>query len=144
MTNLPSPVECRWDHLQLCSADAEATAAWFARCLNAGIVRRPGRVDLRIGGVDLFITPLAPSQIHSQTASSAESRDAQARREGIDHFGVTVDDLDAAFAHLTRCEAQIVEPVRQIRPGVRACFVRAPGDVLIEVLERRPAEMTFR
>ncbi|MBN3811022.1 VOC family protein [Paraburkholderia sp. Ac-20347] len=136
MSNLSSPIECRWDHLQLCSADAEATAAWFARCLNAEIVRRPGRVDLRIGGIDLFITPLAPAQI--------QSSEPRTRREGIDHFGVTVDDIDAAFAHLTRCEAQIVEPVRQIRPGVRACFVRAPGEVLVEVLERRPAEMTFR
>ncbi|WP_322044578.1 VOC family protein [Paraburkholderia sp. J67] len=129
-------IEFRWDHLQLCSADAEATAAWFARCLNAEIVRRPGRVDLRIGAINLFITPLA----HSNTVSPADA----SRREGIDHFGVTVDDLDAAFAHLTHCEAQIVEPIRQIRPGVRACFVRAPGDVLVEVLERRPAEMTFQ
>lgn len=127
-------IEFKWDHLQLCSTDAENTAAWFARCLNAEIVRRPGRVDLRIGNINLFITPLA----------QAASHDTPMKREGIDHFGVTVDDLDAAFAHLTHCEAQIVEPIRQIRPGVRACFVRAPGEVLIEVLERRPAEMTFQ
>jgi hypothetical protein len=38
---------------------------------------------------------------------------------------VTVDDIDAAFAHLTCCEAQIVEPVRQIRPGVRLLRARA-------------------
>jgi glyoxylase I family protein len=128
-------IEFKWDHLQLCSADAEATAAWFARCLNAEIVRRPGRVDLRIGGINLFITSLASAQ----TVRPLEGE----RSEGIDHFGVVVDDLDAAFEHLVRCEAEIVEPVRQIRPGVRACFVRSPGDILVEILERRPAEMTF-
>jgi glyoxylase I family protein len=42
-----------------------------------------------------------------------------------------------------RCDAAIVEPVKQVRAGVRACFVRAPGDILVEILERRPAEMTF-
>ncbi|WP_321948872.1 VOC family protein [Paraburkholderia sp. J10-1] len=129
-------IEFKWDHLQLCSANAEATAAWFERCLNAEIVRRPGRVDLRIGEIDLFITQL--------TGERAAQRTREARSQGIDHFGVLVDDLDAAFAHLTRHEAEIVEPVKPIRPGVRACFVRAPGEILIEVLERRPAEMTFR
>ncbi|WP_322052260.1 VOC family protein [Paraburkholderia bannensis] len=136
MSDEKQPIEFRWDHLQLCSADAQSTAAWFARCLNAEIVRRPGRVDLRIGGINLFITALSPSLSGDKAAAT--------RREGIDHFGVTVDDLDAAFAHLVHCEAEIVEPIRQIRPGVRACFVRAPGDVLVEVLERRPAEMTFQ
>lgn len=127
-------IEFKWDHLQLCSANAEATAAWFARCLNAEIVRRPGRVDLRIGGIDLFITSLASTQT---------GRPHRERKEGIDHFGVVVDDLDAAFEHLLRCDAEIVEPVKQVRPGVRACFVRSPGDILVEILERRPAEMTF-
>jgi catechol 2,3-dioxygenase-like lactoylglutathione lyase family enzyme len=127
-------IEFKWDHLQLCSADAEATAAWFARCLNAEIVRRPGRVDLRIGAINLFITPLPDAQT---------VRADGARKQGIDHFGVLVDDLDAAFAHLQRCDAEIVEAVKQVRPGVRACFVRSPGDILVEILERRPAEMTF-
>ena len=128
-------IEFRWDHLQLCSRDAEATAAWFARCLNAEIVRRPGRVDLRIGHINLFITPLAQAQTHALPQGT--------KTQGIDHFGVTVDDLDAAFAHLSSCEADIVEPIFQVRAGVRACFVKAPGDILVEVLERKPAEMTF-
>ncbi|MFM0550489.1 VOC family protein [Paraburkholderia sediminicola] len=127
-------IEFKWDHLQLCSADAEATAAWFARCLNAEIVRRPGRVDLRIGSINLFITSLASAQI---------ARPDGERKQGIDHFGVVVHDLDAAFEHLVRCDAEIVEPIKQVRPGVRACFVRSAGDILVEILERRPAEMTF-
>jgi catechol 2,3-dioxygenase-like lactoylglutathione lyase family enzyme len=127
-------IEFKWDHLQLCSADAEATAAWFARCLNAEIVRRPGRVDLRIGSINLFITSLAGAHIAHPHGE---------RKQGIDHFGVVVDDLDAAFEHLLRCDAEIVEPIKQVRPGVRACFVRSPGDILVEILERRPAEMTF-
>ncbi|OLL31140.1 glyoxalase [Burkholderia sp. SRS-W-2-2016] len=128
-------LEFKWDHLQLCSADAEATAAWFARCLNAEIVRRPGRVDLRIGGINLFITDRANAPAGRLPAGE--------QRQGIDHFGVTVDDLDAAFEHLLRCDAEIVEPIKQVRAGVGACFVRSPGDVLVEILERRPAEMTF-
>jgi glyoxylase I family protein len=128
-------IQFKWDHLQLCSADAEATAAWFARCLNAEIVRRPGRVDLRIGAINLFITSL--------TGELAPRPPHGARVQGIDHFGVLVDDIDAAFEHLQRCDAEIVEPIKQVRAGVRACFVRSPGDILVEILERRAAEMTF-
>ncbi|MBY4830518.1 VOC family protein [Burkholderia dolosa] len=128
-------IEFKRDHLQLCSADAEATAAWFARCLNAEIVRRPGRVDLRIGDINLFITALP----HAHSAITPDG----ARVQRIDHFGVLVDDLDAAYAHLVDNGADIVQPIAQVRAGVRCCFVRAPGDILVEVLERRPAEMTF-
>jgi glyoxylase I family protein len=129
-------IEFKWDHLQLASTDAEATAAWFARCLSAEIVRRPGRVDLRIGDINLFITKLAQ-------ADNGASAPHAAPREGIDHFGVRVDDLDAAFAHLLAEGAEIVEPIKQIRAGVRGCFVKAPGQIVVEILERRPAEMTF-
>ncbi|PZP35162.1 MAG: glyoxalase [Roseateles depolymerans] len=122
-----------WDHLQLCSDDPEATAAWFATCLNADIVRRPGRVDLRLGDINLFITPVVP----------VSDPVREQRVPGIDHFGVTVPDLDEAFAHLTRCGAEIVQPIMPVRAGVRCCFVRAPGRILVEVLERRPAEMAF-
>ncbi|MBN3845606.1 VOC family protein [Paraburkholderia sp. Ac-20342] len=128
-------IEFKWDHLQLRSTDAEATAAWFARCLNAEIVRRPARVDLRLGSINLFITAL--------TQAHAVQLPAGARKEGIDHFGVTVNDLDAAFEHLIHCGADIVEPIKPVRAGVRACFVRAPGNILVEILERKPAEMTF-
>ncbi|MBN3726577.1 VOC family protein [Burkholderia sp. Ac-20379] len=126
-------IEFKWDHLQLASTDAEATAAWFARCLSAEIVRRPGRVDLRLGDINLFITKLAQADGGAQAGP----------REGIDHFGVRVDDLDAAFAHLQAEGAEIVEPIKQIRAGVRGCFVKAPGQIVVEILERRPAEMTF-
>jgi glyoxylase I family protein len=128
-------IEFKWDHLQVCSTDPEATVAWFARCLNAEIVRRPGRVDLRIGNINLFITSLA--EAHTPHLSHG------ARMQGIDHFGVTVDDLDAAFEHLVNCEADVVEPIKQVRAGVRACFVRSPCNILVEILERRPSEMTF-
>ncbi|MEK6347664.1 MAG: VOC family protein [Burkholderia sp.] len=135
-------IEFKWDHLQLASTDAEATAAWFARCLSAEIVRRPGRVDLRLGDINLFITRLAQAESGAPATPAAPPAPAAAR-EGIDHFGVRVDDLDAAYAHLLAEGAEIVEPIKQIRAGVRGCFVKAPGQIVVEILERRPAEMTF-
>jgi lactoylglutathione lyase len=53
-----------WDHIHLRSPDPEATAAWFERMLGARVIRtmvqgKP-RIDLKLGGADVFIMPVAP------------------------------------------------------------------------------------
>jgi len=55
----------RWDHIHLRSPDPDATAAWFERILGAQVIRstvegKP-RIDLKLGGADVFIMPVAPS-----------------------------------------------------------------------------------
>ena len=54
----------RWDHVHLRSPDPEATAACFERMLGAQVIRstvegKP-RIDLKLGGADIFIMPVAP------------------------------------------------------------------------------------
>ena len=56
---------------------------------------------------------------------------------GLDHFGLRVDDMDAAVAELKRRGAHFSVEPRTIRPGVRIAFVQAPDNVRIELLERR-------
>ena len=51
-----------WDHIHLRSPDPEATAAWFERMLGAQVIRtiqqgKP-RIDLKLGGVNIFIAPV--------------------------------------------------------------------------------------
>jgi hypothetical protein len=47
-----------------------------------------------------------------------------------------VDDLDAAAADLKSKGAVFSTEPHQLRPGLKIAFVRAPGDVRIELLER--------
>ncbi len=49
-----------WDHIHLRSPDPEATAAWLADVLGGEIVRGPGRIDVRLGGANVFIAPVTP------------------------------------------------------------------------------------
>ena len=49
-----------WDHVHLRSPDPEATAAWLADVLGGEIVRGPGRIDVRLGGANVFIAPVTP------------------------------------------------------------------------------------
>ena len=49
-----------WDHVHLRSPDPEATAAWLEKILGGVIIRGPGRIDVKLGGANVFIAPVAP------------------------------------------------------------------------------------
>ena len=55
---------------------------------------------------------------------------------GLDHFGFRVENLDEAVAELKSKGAEFAVEPYTLRPGVKIAFVRAPGDVRIELLER--------
>ena len=48
-----------WDHVHLRSPDPEATAAWLENILGGVIIRGPGRIDVKLGGANVFIAPVA-------------------------------------------------------------------------------------
>src|ERR1700737_3445134 len=47
-----------WDHVHLRSPDPEATAAWLEDILGGVIIRGPGRIDVKLGGANVFIAPV--------------------------------------------------------------------------------------
>ncbi|MGK9172761.1 VOC family protein [Yokenella regensburgei] len=121
--------EFTWDHLQLRSPDPEATAEWFERCLDARIIRHSGKVDIRLAGINIFIAPV--------TDGDGVAPPPLPPYQGLDHFGLTVDNLDEVASTLkSRGVVFTQEPVT-IRPGVRGCFIRGPQNISIEILERR-------
>ena len=48
-----------------------------------------------------------------------------------------MEDLDEAAEDLRRRGAEFISEPRQLRPGLKIAFVRAPDDVRIEILERK-------
>jgi len=81
-----------FDHIHLRCPNPETTAIWFEEMLGAEIIRSQQqgqpRVDLKLGGVDIFLLP------EGQGAAPAPS----APYLGIDHFGFAVTGLDAYVA----------------------------------------------
>ena len=47
-----------WDHVHLRSPDPEATATWLADVLGGEIIRGLGRIDVKLGGANVFIAPV--------------------------------------------------------------------------------------
>jgi lactoylglutathione lyase len=121
-----------WDHIHLRSPDPEATALWLERMLGAQVIRsmqqgKP-RIDLKLGGANIFIAAVAPGD----GVNAAPVTPYQ----GLDHFGLSVKDIDAVAAELKKKGAEFTKDVHTPRPGIRICFIRGPQGVSIELLER--------
>lgn len=124
-----------WDHIHLRTTDPEAMAQWFERMLGAEVIRtmqqgKP-RIDLRVGGANIFIAPVAPGEGVNDAPSTPY--------RGLDHFGLTVSGIDAIAAELKAKGVEFTREPTTVRPGVRVCFIRAPEGVSIELLERKAA-----
>ena len=83
-------------------------------------------VDVRLGGMDIFIAPAG------RDAAAAPGHPHQ----GLDHFGLRVPDLEAAVAELKARGAVFTMEPKLLRPGLRIAFLTGPEDVSIELLQR--------
>ena len=75
-----------WDHVHLRSPDPEATATWLRDVLGGEIVRGPGRIDVKLGGANIFIAEVKGDSVNPPPPHP---------HQGLDHIGLTVKDIDA-------------------------------------------------
>lgn len=121
-----------WEHIHLRSPDPAATAAWYERMLGAEVIRTPQpdgstRIDLDLSGQTVFIAQADPAM----TGSAPQSP-----YMGLDHFGLTVSDIEAAVTELKSKGVHFTMEPKTIRPGVRIAFLTAPQNVSIELIQR--------
>lgn len=121
-----------WEHIHLRSPDPAATAAWYEQMLGAEVIRTPQpdgstRIDLDLSGQKVFIAKAEPAQ----TGTAPQSP-----YMGLDHFGMTVADIDGAVADLKAKGVTFTMEPKTIRPGVRIAFLTAPQNVSIELIQR--------
>ena len=125
-------VKVVWEHIHLKTPDPEATARWYADMFGAEIVRTPqgsgpDRIDLNLSGQKVFLAPVDPAKVGAAPTMPYL---------GMDHFGVTVEDIDAAVAELKAKGVPFTMDPTTIRPGVRIAFLTAPQNVSIELIQR--------
>ena len=129
----------RFDHIHLRSSDPEATARFFETMFGAEATRGvyppgtlyPGqaRIMLRVGGQKVLIAPTHPHDPMTPAPAFPYY--------GLEHFGFTVEDLDATVAELRSKGAEIaVGPVTR-DAGVYLAFVRGPDGIIVELVQKR-------
>jgi lactoylglutathione lyase len=121
-----------YDHIHLRSPNPEATAQYYERMFGAQVLRsmqqgKP-RIDLKLGGANIFIAPVA--------AGEGVNPPPATPYQGLDHFGLSVSNIDAVVAELKAKGAQFTREPTTVRPGVRVAFLRGPEGVSIELLDR--------
>ncbi len=129
----------RFDHIHLRCSDPEATARFFETMFGAEATRGvyppgtlyPGqaRIMLRVGGQKVLIAPTHPHDPMTPAPAFPYY--------GLEHFGFTVEDLDATVAELRSKGAEIaVGPVTR-DAGVYLAFVRGPDGIMVELVQKR-------
>ena len=127
----------RYDHVHLRSPDPGATARFFETMFGAEVTRSiyppgtlyPGqqRSTMRLGGQ----TVLIPPHPHEATATASPFP-----HYGLEHIGLTVDDVDAAVEELRAKGAEIAIGPLTRNPGLRLAFIRGPEGIMIELMQR--------
>lgn len=125
-------MECTFDHLHIRSSDPEGVASWFEKMLGAEVIRsmqlgKP-RVDVRLGGQQIFIMPISEREDINPTPESPH--------RGLDHFGLAVKDIDEVYEELRQKGVEFARHVYTQRPGIRVMHLRGPDGISIELLER--------
>jgi catechol 2,3-dioxygenase-like lactoylglutathione lyase family enzyme len=121
-----------WEHVHLRTPDPEGTAGWYHDKLGADVIRTKNadgstRFDLNLSGQKIFIAMADPAK-----AGEAPSSPYM----GLDHFGMTVDDIEGAVKELKAKGVVFTMDPREIRPGTKIAFLTAPQNVSIELIQR--------
>lgn len=126
-----------FDHIHLRSPDPDATARFFETMFGAEVMRsvyEPGtlyagqvRISMRLGGQTVLIAPPHP---HDPTAPAPTFP-----YHGLEHIGLTVDNVDDAVAELRAKGAEIaLGPVTR-SAGLRLAFIRGPDNIMVELVQ---------
>jgi len=126
----------RINHIHLKSPDPRKAADWYVTAFNFKIVSDETRVfgdrfvrcQTEDGGMMVNISG-------ARTGETLGGGDASAHH-GLEHFGFDSAGLEADITRLEGLGARLLEGPIQIPNGPRICFMWAPDDVRVELIER--------
>ena len=124
------------NHIHLKAPDPRKTADWYTKAFNFKIVSDETRIfgdrfvrcQTEDGGMMVNISG-------ARTGETLGGGDASAHH-GLEHFGFDSAGLEADITRLEGLGARLLEGPIQIPNGPRICFMWAPDDVRVELIER--------
>jgi catechol 2,3-dioxygenase-like lactoylglutathione lyase family enzyme len=125
----------RINHIHLKSPDPRKTADWYVTAFNFKVLSD----ETRVFG-DRFVRCLSEDGGMAVNISGARSNerlgpgDATAHH-GLEHFGFDSAHLETDITRLQGLGARLLEGPIQVPNGPRICFMQAPDDTRIELIE---------
>ena len=86
------------------------------------------RIKLKLGGQTVLIAPPHPTDPMTEAPRFPYY--------GLEHIGLTVDDVDAACDELRAKGAEIAVGPLTRSPGLRLAFVRGPEGMMVELVQK--------
>ena len=125
----------RMEHIHLKAPDPEKTANWYVKAFNFEIfndrgVRPTGDRFIECKMEDGTIVRISGARTNEEMAQG----DADVHY-GLEHFGITVDDMDAELERLKALGAEVAEGPISNPGGPTIAFIKVPDDVRIELLQ---------
>jgi lactoylglutathione lyase len=126
-------MDFEFDHVHFVCRDVGAMVEFFERIFDAERVsynpdfKGSASAVVRLGSMRVFIRGLRPGETADAIAPD--------RVQGLDHFGVSVDDVEKAAEWLKARGAEFtVEPTRGGMGGRMIAFIRGPEKIDIEIV----------
>ncbi|MBT8359379.1 MAG: VOC family protein [Deltaproteobacteria bacterium] len=121
------------DHLHLICPNIEETKNWYCEVFGGKVTFEGDFKGKQVYYVDVNgFSIIMIEQFPDQDPIPATIQ----TKEGLDHFGFAVEDMDAAVADLRAKGVKFVVEPMQVRPGLRIAYIEAPDKVRIELSER--------
>ncbi len=125
-----------FDHVHLKVMNPEITVEWYVKAFDFKVISdsvRPwGDRFIRCQTVDGAIVNLSGARTDEKMGEADSSA-----HWGLEHFGVKVDNLSEDIERLTGLGAELLEGPIDVPNGPLIAFIKAPGDVRIELLQHR-------
>ena len=124
----------RINHIHLKAPDPRKTADWYVQAFRFKILSDDVRVFgdrfVRCASEDGFFVNISGARSGERLGPG----DANAHH-GLEHFGFDSEHLETDIARLEGLGAKLLEGPIQVPNGPRICFMRAPDDTRIELIE---------
>lgn len=125
----------RMEHIHLKAPDPEKTANWYVKAFNFEIfndrgVRPTGDRFIECKMEDGTIVRISGARTNEEMGQG----DADVHY-GLEHFGVTVDDMNSELERLQALGAELAEGPISNPGGPTIAFIKVPDNVRIELLQ---------
>lgn len=122
-------ISYKHEHTHLTSPEPDKVVEFYTKVMGAKVTKEqetPGgkMVDIDLGGI--------PVRISGHTGADNAWKGL---RFGLHHLGLAVDNMEALAADLKSKGVEFVVEPTQPRPGVKIAFIKAPDNVLFELIE---------